>query len=192
MAANIKTLKDANGVDIIYPQTKSTAVFTNDNKTVETVLQEKITKPAGTQGQFLAFTADNVVGAVDAPAGGGSFYNKSFIGTLGTTWQGSSAPYYQQFDIADIDNTMAPLVFPQWSTFPASDAQKTAWNTIYGSVESFNGYVRFYTKTKTTTAVNFIMYYGNPEKPRGGEPVSLIDNNVEPPVVRNGQFFEDV
>lgn len=170
------------------------ASIESDITSIRDDVGKKLTTPTGSQGQLLGFTANNVVGAIDAPSSfsSGSYFNKKYTGTLSTTWQGSSAPYYQQFDIAGIDDTMTPLVFPQWSASPASDAQKTAWNAIYGSVESFNGYVRFYTKTKTTTEVNFIMYYGNPEKPHGGEPVSLIDNNVKPPVVRNGQFFEDV
>ena len=69
MAAYIKTLKDAAGVDIIYPQTKASAVFTEDNKTVESALQEKMDNQIGTQGQLLGFTANNVVGAVEAPTG---------------------------------------------------------------------------------------------------------------------------
>lgn len=32
-------------------------------------LNEKLTTPSGSQGQFLGFTGNNVVGAVDAPSG---------------------------------------------------------------------------------------------------------------------------
>lgn len=42
MAAYIKTLKDAAGADIIYPQTKASAVFTEEGETVESALQEKV------------------------------------------------------------------------------------------------------------------------------------------------------
>lgn len=160
MAAKIKTLKDSSGVDIIYPQTKAEAVFTASGQTVETGLQSKLTTPSGNVGQLLGFTASGI-GAVDAPKAG-SCYDKSFIGTLSTTWQGSSAPYYQQFTITDMKNTMCPLVFPQWSSIPPNDAQTKAWGTISSAVESFDGYVRFYSQTKTTTAVNFILYYGSP------------------------------
>lgn len=160
MAAKIKTLKDNTGTDIIYPQTKAEAVFTSDNKSVEAELKTKLTTPSGNVGQLLGFTASGI-GAVDAPKSG-SCYDKSFTGTLGTTWQGSSAPYYQQFTIADMKNTMCPLVFPQWSSIPPNDAQTKAWGTISSAIESFDGYVRFYSQTKTTTAVNFILYYGSP------------------------------
>lgn len=37
---------------------------------VDTQLSTKLTTPTGTQGQFLGFTADNTVGAVDAPESG--------------------------------------------------------------------------------------------------------------------------
>lgn len=42
MAAYIKTLKDAAGADIIYPQTKASVVFTEEGETVESALQEKV------------------------------------------------------------------------------------------------------------------------------------------------------
>lgn len=148
--------------------------------------------PTGVAGQYLAFISDNVVGAVEPPLTTGSYFNKSFTGTLSTTWQGSSAPYYQQFNISDMKSSVCPLVFPQWSSIPPSTAQSEAWNSINGAVQSFDGYVRFYTNKKTTTTVNFILYYGNLVNPTGGEPVSLIDNNANPPIVRNGQFFEEV
>lgn len=69
MAAYIKTLYDSTQTDILYPQTLAQAVYTQDNENVETVLSTKLTTPSGTQGQVLGYTADNVVGAVDAPRG---------------------------------------------------------------------------------------------------------------------------
>lgn len=69
MAAYIKTLYDSTGTDILYPQTKATAVYTEENINVETALQNKLTTPTGNQGQLLGFTANNIVGAVDAPSG---------------------------------------------------------------------------------------------------------------------------
>lgn len=70
MAAYIKTLYDSTKTDILYPQTLAQAVYTQDDENVETVLSTKLTTPSGTQGQVLGYTADNVVGAVDAPSGG--------------------------------------------------------------------------------------------------------------------------
>lgn len=136
-------------------KTYSQLPFTDE--AIKAQIDTKLTTPTGTQGQYLGFTANNIIGAVNAPSCGA--FSHSFSGTLSTTWSGTSSPYYQQFSIADMTDTICPLVFPQWSANPPSDAQKTAWNTIEGSIESFNRYVRFYTNTKTTTAVNFILYY---------------------------------
>lgn len=74
MAAYIKTLYDSTKTDILYPQTLAQAVYTQDDENVETVLSTKLTTPTGTQGQVLGYTADNVVGAVDAPSGGTTIY----------------------------------------------------------------------------------------------------------------------
>ena len=74
MAAYIKTLYDSTGTDILYPQTKATAVYTEENINVETALQNKLTTPTGNQGQLLGFTSDNVVGAIDAQSGGTTIY----------------------------------------------------------------------------------------------------------------------
>lgn len=134
-------------------------VLDSDITSLEGDMAKKLTTPTGNQGQYLGFTANNVVGAVDAPSDGGGAYSKTFSGTLSTTWEGASAPFYQQFTVADMTDKDCPLVFPQWSSIPVNDAQKTAWNTIENAVESLNGFVKFYSKTKTTTAVNFIMYY---------------------------------
>lgn len=41
-----------------------------DVDAVQTELETKLTTPIGTQGQYLGFTENNVVGAVDAPSGG--------------------------------------------------------------------------------------------------------------------------
>ena len=154
MAAYIKTLKDSAGVDTIYPQTKSTAVFTEDNKTVETALQEKLTTPSGTQGQLLGFTADNVVGAVTASGG---LYSDKFVGTLSTAWTKSGTSYYQQINVTGMTDDQQPIVFPNWTAAKANE--ELAWSSISSGVESFNGYVRFYAQAPTKTAVNFTLIY---------------------------------
>lgn len=52
-----------------------TSTLTSENvqdaiEEVDTQLSTKLTTPTGTQGQYLGFTADNTVGAVDAPESG--------------------------------------------------------------------------------------------------------------------------
>lgn len=64
-------VQDANSIAF----TPGTTGLTSDNvqdaiEEVDTQLSTKLTTPPGTQGQFLGFTADNTVGAVDAPESG--------------------------------------------------------------------------------------------------------------------------
>ena len=160
MAAYIKTLKDAAGVDIIYPQTKASAVFTDSSKTVESALQEKMDTQTGVQGQLLGFTANNVVGAVNAPDSQ-SYYNKQYSGSLATTgWmRQSDGLYYQQVIISGMTSTQCPLVIPIWSSNRTNE--QLAWNSLNAEIQSFNGYVRFYAKSPITTAVNFVLLFGN-------------------------------
>ena len=56
---------------------------------VDTQLSTKLTTPTGTQGQYLGFTADNKVGAVDGPSGlpdGGSEGQILYRGANGAEW----------------------------------------------------------------------------------------------------------
>ena len=160
MAAYIKTLKDAAGVDIIYPQTKASAVFTDSSKTVESALQEKMDTQTGTQGQLLGFIANNVVGAVNAPDSK-SYYNRRYNGTLETSgWvKQSNSLYYKQVTIAGMTSSQYPIVMPVWTNNRTNE--QSAWNSLNAEVESFDGYVRFYAKTPITTAVGFVLLFGN-------------------------------
>lgn len=153
--ASVKTLKDSNKTDIIYPQTKAEAVYTADGQTVDTVLNTKLTTPTGTQGQFLGFVQDNVVGALEG-GGGGNFGNK-YDGTLGSTsWTNSGERYYAQVAISGMTAESTPIVIPQWTTNQSNE--QSSWNNLEG-VESFDGYVRFYASAAFATNVNYIMYF---------------------------------
>ena len=158
MAAYTKTLYDSTGANILYPQTLAQVVYTQNNQNVETVLNTKLTTPSGTQGQLLGFTSDNVIGAVDAPTSTSPF-NTSYNGTLASgsgNWTSSNGQYYQQITLSEITSTQTPIVFPQWTTNITNE--QTAWNSIT-SIQSYNGYVRFYVSSPTTTNVNFILLY---------------------------------
>lgn len=114
----------------------------------------------GTQGQFLGFISDNVVGAVDAPTSTSPF-NTSYNGTLASgsgNWTSSGGQYYQQFNLPEITSTQTPLVFPQWTTNITNE--QTAWNNLT-DIQSYDGYVRFYANAPTATNVNFILLYSN-------------------------------
>lgn len=60
----------------------------------QALANEKQDKLTGTQGQFVGFTADNVVGAVDAPAGlptGGTTGQILYQGESGPEWGDNNA-----------------------------------------------------------------------------------------------------
>lgn len=114
----------------------------------------------GTQGQFLGFISDNVVGAVDAPTSTSPF-NTSYNGTLASgsgNWTSSGGQYYQQFNLPEITSTQTPLVFPQWTTNITNE--QASWNSLL-NIQTFDGYVRFYASAPTTTNVNFVLMYTN-------------------------------
>lgn len=65
--------EDSGAISEIRLEGVGEPLYANDatNKTyVDTQLSTKLTTPTGTQGQLLGFTADNTVGAVDAPESG--------------------------------------------------------------------------------------------------------------------------
>ena len=66
-------------------------------------------------------------------------------------------------------STQTPLVFPQWTT--NINNEQTAWNNL-ASIQSYNGYVRFYASAPTTTNVKFILLYTD----YSGGLVELIEN----------------
>ena len=134
-------------------------------------INTKLTTPTGNQGQFLGFTANNVVGAVDAPTSTSPF-NTSYNGTLASgsgNWTASGGQYYQQITLSEVTSTQTPLVFPQWTTNITNE--QTAWNNLT-NIQSYDGYVRFYASAPTTTNVNFILLYTN----YSGGLVELITN----------------
>lgn len=158
MASYTKTLYDSTGTNILYPQTLATVVYTQDNQNVETVLNNKLTTPSGTQGQILGFTEDNVIGAITIPFSGSPF-NTSFSGTISSNssnWIQSNNIWYQNINISNMTSLQTPLVFPQWSS--NIDNEIEDWNNLV-LVNSYDGYVSFYSKKVFTYNVNFILLY---------------------------------
>lgn len=110
----------------------------------------------GTQGQFLGFISDNVVGAVDKPTSSSTF-NTTYKGKINNTgWISSNGKYYKQFNLSSMTSDQTPLVFPQWTT--NVDNEQLAWGELT-SIQSYNGYVRFYANSPINTTVNFILLY---------------------------------
>lgn len=90
-----------------------------------------------------------------------SYYNKKYNGTLGTSgWvKQSDSLYYKQVTIAGMTSSQYPIVMPVWTNNRTNE--QSAWNSLNAEVESFDGYVRFYAKTPITTAVGFVLLFGN-------------------------------
>lgn len=90
-----------------------------------------------------------------------SYYNKKYIGSLATSgWvKQSDSLYYKQVTIAGMTSSQYPIVMPVWTNNRANE--QSAWNSLNAEVESFDGYVRFYAKTPITTAVGFVLLFGN-------------------------------
>lgn len=154
---------DTNSGDVRFKVGNGTSTYTQlpfQDEAIYNELNTKLTTPTGTQGQLLGFTANNVVGAVDAPASTSPF-NTSYSGTLASgsgNWTSSGGQYYQQFDLPEITSTQTPLVFPQWTTNITNE--QASWNSLL-NIQTFDGYVRFYASAPTTTNVNFVLMYTN-------------------------------
>ena len=90
-----------------------------------------------------------------------SYYNKKYSGTLETSgWvKQSDSLYYKQVTITGMTSSQYPIVMPVWTNNRTNE--QSAWNSLNAEVESFDGYVRFYAKTPITTAVSFVLLFGN-------------------------------
>lgn len=154
---------DTNSGDVRFKVGNGTSTYTQlpfQDEPIYNQINTKLTTPTGNQGQFLGFTSDNVVGAVDAPTST-SPYNSRYEGVLASgseNWTLSGDQYYQQIALSEMTSTQTPLVFPQWTTNITNE--QTAWNNLT-NIQSYNGYVRFYASAPTTTNVNFILLYTN-------------------------------
>lgn len=90
-----------------------------------------------------------------------SYYNKKYSGSLATSgWvKQSNSLYYKQVTITGMTSSQYPIVMPVWTNNRTNE--QSAWNSLNAEVESFDGYVRFYAKTPITTAVGFVLLFGN-------------------------------
>ena len=168
----------ANKTDISAVQSSISTIngnietISNNLSTLNTEVDSKLTTPTGTKGQALGFVQDNIVGAIDIQQSSSPF-NSEYNGTLPTSgWVSDSGHYYYQVTISDITADSVPLVFPQWTSNKTNE--QASWNTLESSIESFNGYVRFYAPAPITTAVPYRLLYTNYDS----SVITLI-NNIE-------------
>lgn len=110
-----------------------------------------------TKEHFLAdigaVTQDYVDSAV-ADAGG----VKKFSGTLGPnswTTSGGNYQYQAQVNISDMTAESVPNAYPQWTN---QSVESVEWNKL-AAIESFDGYVIFYSNSKFTAEVDYTLTY---------------------------------
>lgn len=85
-------------------------------------------------------------------------YNTVYNGTLSTNWVTMTGGYYNQIAIPNMTITQNPLIIPQWSS-TNKDEEKTQWDTLDATVETFAGYIRFFASSPTTVPIDFALYY---------------------------------
>ena len=86
-------------------------------------------------------------------------YNNFYSGILSSgasSWTSSGNLYYQQISLSNMDSSQFPLIFPQWTSNQSEEQQ--SWNMLT-NIQSYSGYVRFYSSQPFTTSVNFVMIY---------------------------------
>ncbi len=126
---------------------------------IQTQLNLKITKPLGARnGQALIYNSTAKAWEAQDIPGGGNFNTVANITVSTTDWTSSSSGlFFQRIPVTGETDTDAPMAFPQWTASKASE--QAAWNKLEPYVESGDGYVKFWTSEKTTTAVNVKLYY---------------------------------
>lgn len=87
---------------------------------------------------------------------GSSPITAQFSGALPASgWVAENGQYYYQVSISNITANDVPLVIPQWTN---QSTEELVWNNLT-SIQSYAGYVRFYSTAAFTVAINYIMYY---------------------------------
>lgn len=125
---------------------------------VQDQFDSKITNPeTKSNGQALIYNSTAKAWEAQDIPGGGNFNTVADI-TVSTTWDNSSSGlFFQRIPVAGETDTDAPMAFPQWTA--SKDSEQAAWNKLEPYVESGDGYVKFWSSEKTTTAVHVKLYY---------------------------------
>lgn len=128
------------------------ALITELSATVDT----KLTTPNGTKGQFLGYTDNNVVGAVDAPV---SLFNAQYSGKLTTSgWTTiASTGAYRHQQIINVPGMQDSLFFVYLDS--SNSLQKENWQLIEEVAYTSNNTIVFYTYEVPLVALNFTVVY---------------------------------
>lgn len=125
---------------------------------IQPQLNLKIVDPPTKQnGQALIYNSTTRAWEAQDIPGGGNFNTVAEI-TVSTTWDNSSSGlFFQRIPVTGETDTDAPMAFPQWTA--SKDSEQAAWNKLEPYIESGDGWVKFWSSEKTTTAVNVKLYY---------------------------------
>lgn len=128
------------------------ALITELSATVDT----KLTTPNGTKGQFLGYTDNNVVGAVDAPV---SLFNAQYSGKLTTSrWTTiANEGGYRHQQIINVPGMQDSLFFVYLDS--SNSLQKENWQLIEEVAYTSNNTIVFYTYEVPLVALNFTVVY---------------------------------
>lgn len=84
-------------------------------------------------------------------------FTNLYVGKLQTeNWILEGSYYYNQIDISNMSVTNTPVVIPQWTSNIVNEEQ--SWGEVE-YIQSFDGYIRFYSSAPTTTEVQVLIYY---------------------------------
>ena len=139
---------------------------TGDKMADLTISTQKLAEGAVTVSKIGngAVTADKILdgavtngkignGAVTAGKIAENAVSTIYTATIGTTWTGSAAPYYQDITVNGLLATDNPIVdIVPSSTFATAEAELEAWSAIYKMTTSDNS-LRVYATDLTETAV---------------------------------------
>lgn len=125
---------------------------------VQDQFNSKITNPeTKSNGQALIYNSTTKAWEAQDIPGGGNFNTVANI-TVSTTWDSSSSGlFFQRIPVTGETDTDAPMAFPQWTA--SKDSEQVAWNKLEPYIESGDGWVKFWSSEKTTTAVHVKLYY---------------------------------
>lgn len=133
----------------------------NEVADVKTTAEDALPKSGGTMTGPIAMGSNRITG-VGTPTGSADAATKSYVDnkretfflTIGTIWDGSSAPYTQSVAITGILATDMPHVTPRYAADPTTAlAQREAWGMI-ADAEAAAGSITFRClEDKPTTAI---------------------------------------
>lgn len=158
-ASSVVVTNVSGKADTSYISATELSYLSGVESSIQTQLNAKIIDPSTkSNGQALIYNSTAKAWEAQDIPGGGNFNTVANITISTTGWTSSSSGlFFQRIPVTGETDTDAPMAFPQWTASKASE--QAAWNKLEPYVESGDGYVKFWSSEKTTTAVNVKLYY---------------------------------